>query len=44
MATANEPPDGSTVNDSLLKLIGSKEGIKYWTLYSDIIAKLKIQF
>ena len=44
MATANEPPDGSTVNDSLFKLIGSKEGIKYRTLYSDIIVKLKIQF
>jgi len=44
MATANEPPDGSTINDTLFKVIGSKEGVKYRTLYSLIVEKLKMQF
>jgi phage/plasmid-associated DNA primase len=44
IATSNEPSDGQKMNDSLIKIIGSKEGIKYRTLYSNIIQNLKIQF
>ena len=44
MATSNEPSDGSSINDSFFKLIASKEGMKYRTLFSKIVEKLKIQF
>ena len=44
IATSNEPSDGQKMNDSLIKIIGSKEGIKYRTLYSGIMRDLKIQF
>jgi len=40
----NEPSDGAKLNDSLIKIIGSKEGVSYRTLYSDIVVKLQIQF
>jgi hypothetical protein len=44
IATANEPADGQKMNDSLIKIIGSKEAIQYRTLYSNVIATLNIQF
>ena len=44
MATSNEPSDGSSINDSFFKLIASKEGMKYRTLFSKVVEKLKIQF
>jgi P4 family phage/plasmid primase-like protien len=40
---ANEPSDGSKINDSLIKIMGSKEGIKYRTLFSNKVEKLLIQ-
>ena len=40
----NEPSDGAKLNDSLIKLIGSKEGVSYRTLYSEVVVKLQIQF
>ena len=39
----NEPSDGAKINDSLIKKIGSKEGIYYRTLFSNDIIKLPIQ-
>ena len=44
IATSNEPSDGQKMNDSLIKIIGSKEGIQYRTLYSNVIETLNIQF
>jgi phage/plasmid-associated DNA primase/DNA-dependent RNA polymerase auxiliary subunit epsilon len=40
---ANEPQDGSKINDSLIKIMGSKEGIKYRTLFSNKVEKLNLQ-
>lgn len=40
----NEPSDGAKLNDSLIKIIGSKEGVSYRTLYSEVVVKLQIQF
>ena len=44
MVTSNEPSDGQKINDSLIKIIGSKEQIHYRTLYSNTIEELKLQF
>ena len=44
IATANEPADGQKMNDSLIKIIGSKEAIQYRTLYSSVLENLNIQF
>ena len=40
---ANEPSDGSKINDSLIKIMGSKEGLKFRTLFSKVVEKLKLQ-
>ena len=44
IATSNEPLDGQKINDSLIKIIGSKETIQFRTLYSNSIKSLKLQF
>ena len=40
---AQEPSDGSKMNDSLIKIMGSKEGMKYRTLFSNKVEKLLLQ-
>ena len=42
-ASSNEPPDGSKVNDSFIKNIGSQEEQSYRLLFSNIINKLILQ-
>ena len=42
-SVANEPSDGSKINDSLLKIMASKEGMKYRTLFSNKVEKLALQ-
>ena len=42
-ASANEPKDGETINDSMIKMIGSQEEQSYRLLFSNDIVKLFIQ-
>jgi P4 family phage/plasmid primase-like protien len=39
----NEPSDGSKINDSFIKILGEKGGIKYRTLFSNKVENLKLQ-
>ena len=42
-ATANEPKSGLKLNDSIVKLFGSQENVKYRMLYSNVPEILKTQ-
>jgi putative DNA primase/helicase len=42
-ASSNEPPDGSKINDTFIKQIGSQEEQEYRLLFSNIISTLTLQ-